>query len=461
MRHADRSMGRRREAEKPSRYGRRRAGAFATLLALWVVVLATAVVASLQTFAFSEAVTGREALGRVRAYWAARAGIEAVIAVLQRDAEDPDPVNAFALERELAAVSEGVLGSTRYRIAHTREGREVLGPADAHAKLNVNLMTREQLLLVPFMSEDVADAILDWVDSDDDTRPLGAEAGYYASLPLPLQPRNAPLRSLAELELVAGVYPEYVRGEDANLNGLLDVEEDNGDLTYPPDNADGVLDAGWSGILTTASVDDVLTPTGQPRLDLRSASASELVQRTGLDSSQAEAILEYVAGVPTATMRDFILRTPGDLLRRVPGTSPERLREAPPPLSDEQLGRLLDECTIAPASDTGPRPGRLNINTCPADVLQYLPEIDPALADMIILERESRPGGFTSIVDLLAVPAITRRRLAQIYPLLTVRSNVYVVCSRGRDAGTGLEVEMIATVDRSILPAVIRELRVR
>ena len=64
-------------------------------------------------------------------------------------------------------------------------------------------------------------------------------------------------------------------------------------------------------------------------------------------------------------------------------------------------------------------------------------------------------------MDLLKVPSLNRARLARLYPLLTVRSNVYVVTCRGRDLRTGLEVEMIATLDRSALPVVIKDLRVR
>ena len=37
--------------------------------------------------------------------------------------------------------------------------------------------------------------------------------------------------------------PEFVRGEDWNLNGRLDPNEDDGDISYPPDNSDGKLDA--------------------------------------------------------------------------------------------------------------------------------------------------------------------------------------------------------------------------
>ena len=54
---------------------------------------------------------------------------------------------------------------------------------------------------------------------------------------------------------------------------------------------------------------------------------------------------------------------------------------------------------------------------------------------------------------------MTRNQLARISNFLDVRSNVYIVSSRGRDAATGAEVELVATIDRSTLPAAITELR--
>ena len=109
----------------------------------------------------------------------------------------------------------------------------------------------------------------------------------------------------------------------------------------------------------------------------------------------------------------------------------------------------------------GRLPGKLNINTCPAEVLDFLPEIQPETADSIIGERSGRPQGFTSLADLLSVPGIGRRQLAAIYELLCVRSNVFVVTCRGRDARTGVEVEMRVTLNRATLPLVIEEVVVR
>jgi DNA uptake protein ComE-like DNA-binding protein len=436
---------------------------FATLLVFALIVFGTVVVSVMQATALSQASAGREAMARVRAYWAARAGIESVIARLEYLTENSNGESVISQLDEIAEVCEGEMSGATWRVATTDDRGEIAGVADAASKLNINRLTREQLLLLqPYMSEDVADAILDWIDEDDDPNPLGAEAAYYQTQANPALPRNAPMRSITELELVAGMDPRDVRGEDWNLNGLLDPEENDGDESWPPDNADGVLDAGYSGILTTASVESDVAGSGQPRLDLTVAQPGDLVERLGVSSEQAQAIADYVGATPGATLADFITTDLNTLARRVRGQQGGRGRQQPPPvpsLTREQLGALLDECSVGPVPVGGP--GKLNINTCAPQTLEYLPQILPETADAIIAERSARPEGFTSLADLLSVPGIGRRQLAAVYEHLCVRSNVFLATVRGRDTKSGIEVEIRVTLNRSRLPVVIEEVVVR
>jgi type II secretory pathway component PulK len=430
---------------------------FATLAVFGVIIVAAVVLSMLQATAFSQAAAGRESLGRVRAYWAARGGVEATLARLEYDTLNPDPTDSFKVMDDMVDVAEGQFESASYRVATTEGNKEVLGPSDAHSKLNINHMTRDQLLLLePFMTEDVADSILDWIDADEDPTPMGAETPYYLSLPNSYVARNGPMKSIAELELVAGVDPRDVRGEDWNLNGLLDPNEDDGDASWPPDNADGQLDRGWSGVLTADSVEGGMGASGEARLDLTTASESDIADRIKAEASQAKAIQGYLDANKNATLADFINQDLSRLARSVPGAGNVRVQN----LTREQVGLLVDECSIGAAA-AGSQPGKLNINTCAAETLQYLPEISPELADAIVSERSAHADGFASIMDLMDVPGITRQQMATLYGLLCVRSNVYVVTCRGRDTRTGLEVEMQATLDRSKVPVVITGVLVR
>lgn len=55
------------------------------------------------------------------------------------------------------------------------------------------------------LPEALWDAVADWIDSDGQPRPNGAETPYYQSLRPPGSARNAPLSSLTELSLVRGM----------------------------------------------------------------------------------------------------------------------------------------------------------------------------------------------------------------------------------------------------------------
>jgi DNA uptake protein ComE-like DNA-binding protein len=440
---------------------------FATLLVFGVLIFAALALSMVQASAFSQAGSGREALARVRAEWAARAGVEAVLAKLEAEVDRGDQGDAFGVLDAMGQACDGELSGATWGVRTPSGGREVAGVEDTGAKININRMTREQLLTIePYMSEDVADSVLDWIDSDDDTRELGAELGYYKSLPYPVEPRNDVMRTPGELELVAGVDARDVRGEDWNQNGLLDPNEDDADESWPPDNQDGILQRGWSGILTTYSVESPLALSGQERMDLTTASAGDIASRLGVASDQARAIEDVIDNVEGVRQTDFIRQTLGQLARQAArnrGASRQEQNQASriAALSTEQMGKVLDECSMGPAQYASLFPGRLNVNTCEASTLEFIAEIEPALADAIISERAARSNGFTSVAELLEVEGMTRANLAFIAELLTTRSSVYGVTSRGRDARTGLEVEVTAILDASTLPAVKREVRVR
>ena len=53
-----------------------------TIMVIWAIAIASIVVAATQILAFREATIGRECISRVQARWAARAGVETMIAIM-------------------------------------------------------------------------------------------------------------------------------------------------------------------------------------------------------------------------------------------------------------------------------------------------------------------------------------------------------------------------------------------
>jgi len=425
--------------------------------------MAALALAAVQMSAARQSTAGREALARVRAQWAARAGLETVVATLQAEQKQSSPLGAASLMAKLAADSEGELGEgITFRVVHQDAQGEAPGPADAHAKININRMSQADLMLLPDMTEDIAAAILDWIDADDDVRDGGAELESYGGLLSSYKPRNGPIRDMRELELIRGVLPEFVRGEDWNLNGVLDPNENDGDLSWPPDNADGVLNAGWSQFVTAGSIDGGLSPLGEAKVDLTTADASAVSQAVGCDDTQAGVITTWAQANTSGSITTFLI-TPLPTMQQQQfqqqGGGGGAARQRAQPLTDQQLGDLLDRCTVG--DPTVLTPGKLNLNTVDDQTLDYLASVTPDMRDALLAVRDQFSGEIESFAQLRGAQGINAQTLAMLYEVFTVRSNVFEMTVRGKDEKTGIEVEIFAVVDRSADPVVIRSIVVR
>jgi DNA uptake protein ComE-like DNA-binding protein len=265
------------------------------VVVVWAVAIAAVLVAATQIVTFRQAVVGRETLARVQARWAARAGVEQMIAIMEFHLENADPDDPMAPVRDMEDHALGGTATGTWDIRHFLDGVEWAGPLDEGAKLNINTATRTQLTNLPNMTPDVVDAIVDWRDADDNVGQLGAERDYYTGRSMGYAPRNGSFRSVAELELVAGAWPKYVRGEDWNLNGRLDPNEDDGPKSFPEDKPDGKLDAGWAGYLTAYSKQSKMSLSGEDKLPLKGTDTESLVKRLAVTEDQAKALSTYGA----------------------------------------------------------------------------------------------------------------------------------------------------------------------
>ncbi len=253
-----------------------------------ILVLVVVAMLTLGAYTFSEImVTEAEATGMYgrqaesRAF--AESGIEHAAAVLGYP-EGDDDLNTYhnpgRYQGVLLRDSENARGRGMFGIVAPLEGDASatgirFGLVDESGRININQLlqfgleeaeTREILMYLPDMTEEVADAILDWVDDDEEPRLYGAESDYYSALDPPYSAKNAKFESVDELLQVAGVTPEFLYGEDTNRNGLLDPNEDDGDQSPPFDNADGALNPGWAAYLTVDSRELNLRSDGSPKI---------------------------------------------------------------------------------------------------------------------------------------------------------------------------------------------------
>lgn len=454
----------------PHRPGARRGLALA--LVLWVVIVMTTIIAVVGQTNRLNTKMATGAIDGVRCKWACRAGAESAIALLNDDPRDSDSLHDLWSDND-EDFNNVQLERCAYSVRVTDEA----------GKLNINAATKEQLMTLPYMEESIADAILDWRDSDEEVRPEGAEAGYYENLPFPYTIRNGPFKSVRELLQVKGVTESLLYGEDMNLNGRLDFNEMDGALSPPMDNGDNYLDRGWIGYLTCYSYDRNVDAMGSPRINVNQADENQLQTGLGLTAGQARWIVQNrgqgfksigdllgSAGGPQTPAGQG--QTPGNQNsppnrngrgnqgnrgeRNNQGNQGNQNNQAPAePLDFQTFARIADRITTAGENN---KPGGININTAPWEVLVALfggGDSAEQAAYAVIAERASLLYGFTSIADLVSIQSVGLERFKQVADQITIRSDVFTVRCYARAAVTGVTLQTECVVDRSQPPCKI------
>ena len=109
---------------------------------------------------------------------------------------------------------------------------------DESGKINLNMDSDTQLVDMlekfPFMTPEFAAAIADWRDEDQEVRENGAESESYSRSDPAYVPKDGPFREHRGAPPGPAARPKRsLLGEDFNRNGILDPNEDDGDLSPP------------------------------------------------------------------------------------------------------------------------------------------------------------------------------------------------------------------------------------
>ena len=478
-------------SQRPSRLATHRRRGFFLVLVLVVIAIATM---GVSTFTQTMVVHDKAAflaVDQVVARSAGESAIEALRLILSQPKQSrSERGNLFNNAALFQAVPVGGLEGASARSSYTiiatglRDDATLggirFGLQDESARLNVNVLTvlegdaaaaaagevgiddlasidgsagdeststaQSLLMSLPGMTTDIAAAILDWLDTDDDPRTGGAEADYYATLPAPYEPTNGPIDDVEDLLLVRGVTAKLLFGADANRNGVIDADEQNryGVTIDTP----GAL--GWAAYLTTRSLEASTTAEANPRVNLNQTDLEKLdeeLAETSLGELYTSYILAYRqygqnnaavdpasiaasasgpanadldfdaadggqgaaggADVPSAGMwtadqfesldlsagAGVELRQVLDLFDSwvVIGEGDDAVRYESPFVSDPVameifMVDLMDNVTV---SDSPVMPGRININEAPVEILAGIPGMDEATLRAIIENRDA------------------------------------------------------------------------
>jgi type II secretory pathway component PulK len=369
------------------------------------------------------------------------------------------------------------------------------GVVDEAGRINLNSLLSldssgnagsAMLMLLPNMTQEIANAILDWMDTDDTPRQGGAENDYYSAQSPPYQCKNGPFDSLEELLLVQGVTPQLLFGNDRNRNGTLDPGED----IY----GEGQVDRGWSAYLTVYSRESNVNAQGNPRIYLNDANLTEL--STSLNTALGQSLTNFIiayrlyggtatggngSGGQSKTSSSDSSAASGQINTDMANASTRKLTKISSlfslvnaqvsvpvgsgnsrrnvnltsPLQDpsqqsQLLPLLLDQTTVSPNGELTPR---INVNTASQVVLSTLPGLSDSDVQAILANRpqlsDMTPpdSSYQTVAWLVTKASISISKLQKLENYITARSQVYRVQSLGYAASGGPVARVEAVVD--------------
>ena len=384
-----------------------------------------------------------------------------------------------------AAATMAALGSADADLSALGISSDVVEEATGTA--DMQNLGRSLLMGLPAMTEDVADAILDWIDEDDEPREFGCEIEYYSQLPTPYAPANGSIQSVEQLLLVRGVTPELLFGLDQNRNGVLDAGEMNamgmmspmgGMQTGTMASADGEEVSqpdplGWAQYLTLHSAEKNVDRDGNPRVFLNQEDLElleeELVaalgnetwatfivayrkagkaggsaiaglmggadagsEESGSGAASAEslpwnsAFFDSVSGEASVTLSQVLDLVDATIEVDLNG---EPTKYISPFTSDPAamaiyMPVLMDKLTTV----QGPAiPGRISVNDCPRAILLGIPSMTPEIVDAIIEARAEQSDSENRKFEswLVVEGHITIDQMRTLAPLITGGGSVY------------------------------------
>ncbi len=336
----------------------------------------------------------------------------------------------------------------RYAVVSTEQSAEQgtvlrFGLRNESARLNLSSVLkwdqqsadagRRALMQLPNMTPEIADAILDWIDADDQVREFGAESEYYAQLDQPYAPANALPATLEELLFVKGVTKSNLLGhsnfDPGQSSGSPETVFPSGDLTTTSSSGDSsqlsgdssvsspVSAGGWKAYLTLHSAERNLSSSGQPRVFLNGDSLATLEQQlaeflppemvrfillarvygilpaTASSTSEVPGSDPQTAPYNSAMTPAFSIPSVESLLNGVIQVSTAAgVQRIGSPLRDDGpefatlLNTLLDRCSVSNAASIN---GRININEADERVLRAIPGMSTELVSQIVSQRDT------------------------------------------------------------------------
>jgi general secretion pathway protein K len=289
------------------------------LIIVMIVVVVLGILAG--GFAYSmkvETALARNASMDTELEWLGRSGIELARYVLAQQLNVPGENGYTALNQKWAggsSVTNELLADISLDNYQLGRGSFSVKIIDLERKYNINvpIVTRDATILRQAMTlmgmdavetPQIANAILDWGDLDDDTQ-FGSsetESSFYLSLNPPYYAKNGPIDDLSELLLIHGITPQMYWGPGATTNQAYARMPAAGPTDFP-------------GGQPSVGLVDLFTTISSGFVNLNTAPATVLQLFPEIDENMANAIVNRRAGLDgvEGTEDDLPFRSPGEL----------------------------------------------------------------------------------------------------------------------------------------------------
>ena len=282
---------------------------FAVIVALIAVAVLAMLAGALALFMKVENQLAQNGNDDEKLLWLGRAGVERACWVLAQEPPGPSSL------KQIWAGGAGDGPETNSPLAGISldnypvgDGVVSLKITELESKFNLNRADTPLLTsLLNAMGVDagsislVSDSIQDWIDTDDATKPAGAESDYYQGLTPPYYAKNAPMDDIEELQLVKGVTPLMFKGGTAADPNSPFVHHKLGFSNNTAGHEDYPF-----------GLRDVFTPFSNGKINVNTADANVLQCLPGMDANAAQAVLTFRLGDGGLNNNNGVINDPGN-----------------------------------------------------------------------------------------------------------------------------------------------------
>jgi DNA uptake protein ComE-like DNA-binding protein len=301
------------------------------------------------------------------------------------------------------------------------------GLVDEAGKVNLNYTAATNFENLPGMTINTAAAMFDWQSTNTTPSTDGAKSETYSTMQPPYDCKNAPFETIDELRLVYGLNMDLLYGEDPNLNGALDPNENDGMKLPPYDNQDGILDPGLFEYVTTWSHETSIGTNGATRVSVANTSALQQLFQTNFPNLVSYLAPFGISGTGTGTGTSTGTGLGTGTRGTTTGTA-ATAAAAPTSVLDFYIRSGMSESDFQQVEPYLMNPslkGLINIDTASATVLGCIPGIGSNIAPQVLTYRQSNPPQTPSISWLVNALQNNRTELEAAGPHVTPFSFQY------------------------------------